>query len=213
MVFICNSYGFHISIFRQPQQYRTRIVARIEPDKESGCLGQIPPCALAALCLDTPHVMVWPVRLSVRTPGFQPGKTSSILVRATIMALFPLFNQLFHFAAHRLVPKKAPDGGPFKWFRASTPNRSIQADLLFAIKATSINQPTTRTGNIIRQGKNHRFADGKYRQEGHTDLVECNCCKPVHHRIRFFVSCCFKVVLPKIRGQTMTETGRNKFFV
>ena len=25
----------------------------------------------------------WPVRLSVRTPGFQPVKTSSILVRAT----------------------------------------------------------------------------------------------------------------------------------
>ena len=33
---------------------------------------------------------MWPVRLSVRTPGFQPGKTSSILVRATKILTYPI---------------------------------------------------------------------------------------------------------------------------
>ena len=33
------------------------------------------------------EIAKWPVRLSVRTPGFQPVKTSSTLVRATKSAI------------------------------------------------------------------------------------------------------------------------------
>ena len=43
---------------------------------------RISACKAPPVCLDTPHATVWPVRLSVRTPGFQPGKRGSIPLRA-----------------------------------------------------------------------------------------------------------------------------------
>ena len=50
----------------------------------------------------TNFTLKWPVRLSVRTPGFQPGKTSSILVRAAITKLNILVLCFFSFIAFYL---------------------------------------------------------------------------------------------------------------
>ncbi len=44
--------------------------------------AQISACAHPRHSLDTPHASARPVRLSVRTPGFQPGKRGSIPLRA-----------------------------------------------------------------------------------------------------------------------------------
>jgi len=88
------------------------------------------------------------------------------------MALFPLIYRDFQFADHSFGNKKGPQRRPFQMVQGTYPNRSIPAALLFAIKTARINQPTTRTGNVVRQRENHRFADHKNRQESHTDLVE-----------------------------------------
>ncbi len=54
--------------------------------------------------LDTAPHQAWPVRLSVRTPGFQPGKRGSTPLRAaTFQCIFLCAERLMPVSGHRMV--------------------------------------------------------------------------------------------------------------
>ena len=93
---VCKTRAFGRCEFesRQFHNKRERQSWRVGPDCKSGVSAEwvrIPPLSqriknkvrilkiVSYLC----KRIKWPVSLSVRTPGFHPGKTSSILVRAT----------------------------------------------------------------------------------------------------------------------------------
>ena len=63
---------------------------------------EISACTRRALCLNTASRQTWPVRLSVRTPGFQPGKRGSIPLRAATSP--PCRSVLSALAASRSPP-------------------------------------------------------------------------------------------------------------
>ncbi len=103
--------------------------------------GNICTCAGLNHSLDTPHASARPVRLSVRTPGFQPGKRGSIPLRAASRS---------RFSGHQLHPNQAhawpvrlsvrtPGFQPGK--RGSIPLRAATASFLRSHTASQTSPP------------------------------------------------------------------------